>query len=241
MEVKTKAVVLRSVKYGDNSLIVDMLTESVGRVAFAVRVPKTQKGKLKRQLFQPLTILSIVFRHNQRASLQHLRDVTIAVPYASLNADPAKMCIAMFLAEFLSYATRGEQLNDALFRFVVSGLEWLDGASAGYANFHLVFMLSMTRFIGILPNFDGFRAGSLFDLREGHFTSLVPLHHDFLDSAEAGLLVSLSGVDYGSMASLHLNRTQRNRITDILVTYYRLHVPEMPELRCLSVLKEVLG
>ena len=239
MDVKTKAIVLRSVKYGDASLIVDMLTESMGRVSFIVRIPKTQKGKLKKHLFQPLTILSIVFNYRQRSSLQHIRDINIAVPYTSIPVVPAKIGIAMFLAEFLTYVTRDEQRNDPLYQYVESSLRWLDDAIGGYANFHLVFMLRLSRFIGFWPNLDDYHEGCLFDLREARFTSIAPLHHDVLQPAEARFIGTFMRMNYGNMRAFKMSRTQRNHITDIILLFYRLHVADMPELKCLDVLKEL--
>lgn len=239
MDIKTKAIVLRHVKYGDSSIIVDMFTESMGRVSFIVRIPKTQKGKLKKQLFQPMTILSIVFNYRQRSSLQHIRDISIAEPFLSIPLEPAKIGLAMFLAEFLSYVTRDEQKNEYLFSFIDQSLQWLDGATDGYANFHIVFMLGLSRFIGFFPNLEGYREGSLFDLREGRFTQTAPLHSDFLQPDETQTFVSLMRLDYRTMHLFRMNRTQRNRITEDILLFYRLHVPDMPELRCLGVLKEL--
>lgn len=51
MEVKTKAIVLRTIRYGDSRMIVDMLTAGVGRVSFACGLSKTNRGKIKKQLF----------------------------------------------------------------------------------------------------------------------------------------------------------------------------------------------
>lgn len=239
MDVKTKAIVLRSVKYGDASLIVDMLTEEMGRVSFIVRIPKTQKGKLKKQLFQPLTILSVVFNYRQRSSLQHIRDVSIAVPFVTIHVEPIKIGLVMFLAEFLTYVTRDEQQNHLLFEYIESSLRWLDDAVDSYANFHLVFMMRLSRFIGFWPNLDDYHDGCLFDLREARFTSVTPLHRDFLQPDDARMLLTLMRMDYSNMRFFRMNRSQRNRTTEIILLYYRLHVADMPELRCLDVLKEL--
>lgn len=239
MDIKSKAIVLRHVKYGDSSLIVDMLTEAMGRVSFIVRIPKTQKGKMKKQLFQPLTILSVVFDYRQRSSLQHLRDISIAQPFMSIPVEPAKIGLAMFLAEFLSYVTRDEQRNDTLFTYIEESLRWLDAADGGYANFHIVFMLQLSRFIGFLPNLEDYTDGCLFDLREGRFTTVAPLHHDVLQPDDARTFVDLMRLNYRTMHLCRLNRKQRNNITESILLFYRLHVPDMPELRCLDVLKEL--
>ena len=107
MQVKTKAIVLHSVKYGDAQLIVDILTAEVGRVSFVCRMPRTAKGKLKKQFFQPLHLLDLVFDYRPNASLQHIKDVRLLVPLVSIPADPYKLSISLFLAEFLCHATRG--------------------------------------------------------------------------------------------------------------------------------------
>ena len=63
MEIKTSAIVLQTIKYGDSQLIVDFFTEKLGRLSFMVRVPKSSKGKMKRQLFQPLMVLNLSLIH----------------------------------------------------------------------------------------------------------------------------------------------------------------------------------
>ena len=241
MEVKTKAIVLKSVKYGDGSLIVDMLTLDRGRVSFIVRIPKTQKGKLKKQFFQPMSVLSLVFDYRQRSSLQHIRDISVSRPFVSIPFDPFKISLAIFLAEFLTYATRDEQQNAPLFEFVENSVRWLDGADSGYTNFHIVFMTRLSQFIGFWPSLDGYGPESWFDLRDGCFTSTAPLHSDVLKSSEARFVPILLRLNYRNMILLRLNREQRNHITDIILYYYRLHVPDMPELRCYDVLKELFA
>ena len=237
METKTKAIVLRRIKYGDSSLIVDMLTEKSGRVSFIVRIPKTQKGKLKKQLFQPLTLLSIVFDNHQRASLQHIRDIAIAYPYTSVTTNPFKASIVMFLAELLTYVTADEQRDERLFTFVEDSLKWLDSCPSDYANFHIVFMMQLSRFIGFWPNIDDYHEGDVFYLREGQFSSLVPIHNDFLSPEDSSLISRLARLNYRTMRLLTVNRKQRDRIIDAIILYYRLHVPGMPELKSLDVLK----
>lgn len=241
MMTKTRAIVLRQLKYGDQSLIVDMLTCDLGRVSFVVRVPKTAKGKMKKQLFQPLTILDVELDFRERVQLQHLRDVRVAIPYRHVGTDAVKMAEVLFLAEFLHYATRDEQQNVSLYSFVETSLQWLDMATDGYANFHLVFMMRLTRFIGFFPNLDDYQPGCCFDLREARFTPLTPIHADFLKPLEAERIVTLMRMSLDTMHLFRMNRSERNRITDILVRYYRLHVPQMPELRSLPVLQELFA
>lgn len=239
MQMKTKAIVLHQLKYGDSSIIVDMFTEQAGRLSFIVRIPKTQKGKLKKQFFQPMTILELEFDHRQRANMQHLRDARIATPYIGIPGDPVKMSLTMFLAEFLYYCTRDEQQNIPLFQYIENSISWLDAASHSYANFHLVFMMRLSRFIGFYPNLDDYVEGCYFDLRNASFDISAPLHPDFLQPVEAARINTLIRMNYETMHVFRMNRLERNRITELILFYYRLHVPNMPELRSFDVLKEL--
>ena len=107
MILKSKAIVLRSLKFGDSSLIIDMFTELEGRISFITRIPKTAKGKIKKQYFQPLTLLDLEFDYRPRTSLQLIKEVRILRPYGSIPFDPVKSAILLFLSEFLYYVTRG--------------------------------------------------------------------------------------------------------------------------------------
>lgn len=239
MMTKTRAIVLRQTKYGDQSLIVEMLTEQLGRVSFAVRLAKTSKGKLRKQFFQPLTIVDVELDYRERIQLQRIRDLRIAIPYYNIGTDPAKLALVLFLAEFLSFSTRDEQQNVPLYRYVETSLQWLDAATEGFANFHLVFLMRLSRFLGFFPNLDDAAAGCCFDLREARFTPVVPAHPDFLRPAEAARIETLMRMDFPTMRLFRMSRAERSRIIDILVHYYRLHVPQMPSPQSLAVLKEV--
>ena len=241
MILKSKAIVLRSLKFGDSSLIIDMFTELEGRISFITRIPKTAKGKIKKQYFQPLTLLDLEFDFRPGTSLQRIKDVRILCPYGSIPFDPVKSTILLFLSEFLYYVTRGEQQNAHLFNYVKASMEWLDEAEQGYANFHLVFMMRLSRFVGFFPNLDVFQEDACFDLRNATFTSHVPLHSDYLLPLDAAQINKLIRMDYENMHLFRLSRHDRNRISDIVLHYYRIHVPDMPELKSFQVMRELFS
>ena len=239
MQVSTKAIVLRTVKYGDSQLIVDMLTEGMGRVSFICRIPKTSKSKVRKQLFQPLTILDIEFPFRQSARLQRIGEARIAYPFTSIPFDPLKLAIAIFVAEFLCYATREEQRNEPLFEYIRNGIEWLDSSNGGYYNFHLVFMMRLSRFLGFFPNLSDYRDGDLFDLRGGVFSSVPPPHPDTLSPTDAAKINTLIRMDFETMRLFAMSRQERNRCAELIIRYYRLHFPSFPDMKSLAILQEL--
>ena len=239
MEVKSKAIVLRTVKYGESRLIVDLLTREAGRVSVVCQLTKSGRGKVKKQLLQPMTMLDVAFDYRKNIALQHFQDLRIGQVYRSLLFDPYKLSITLFLSEFLIYATRDETDNRQLYDFIEASLLWLANADSGFANFHLVFMLRISLFIGFYPNLDDYREGCWFDLREGCFTPLRPVHNDCLRPDEAARMRVIMRMSLDNMRLFRMSRSERNRCAEIILYYYRLHQSDFPELRSLDVLKEL--
>jgi len=242
VKVKTEAIVLHSLKYGEAKLIVDTYTRTHGRLSFVVPMPHSTKSKLKKQYFQPLTLLAIECDIRPQAHLQKMDDAVLLSPYATLLTDPTKLAIALFVAEFLYHALRDEQQDEYLFDYIRSSLEWLDQCPDRYANFHLVFLMHLSRFLGFYPNLEEggkLKEESYFDLRSATFCAAPPLHRDFLMPQEASRISLMMRMDYPTMHVYRLSRADRNRTLEIIELYYRLHLPQFPELRSLPILREL--
>jgi DNA repair protein RecO (recombination protein O) len=181
--------------------------------------------------------------------LQKISEASIAAPLPSLLSDPSKLAIALFICEFLYHALRDEQQNGPLFEYLCTSIQWLDQRESDFANFHLVFLMHLSRFLGFYPNLDirGYGGTEVrrcedslyFDLRAAEFCSLTPTHRDFLMPQEAGRIRLLMRMDYATMHLFCMGRADRNRILEIIIHYYRLHIPQFPELRSLPVLQEL--
>lgn len=241
MQEKARGVVLRVLKYSDSASVADIYTDTRGTVSFIVRIPKSRKAVVKGVFFRPLSILELDFEFRPKASLQHVRDVRFAYAYRSLPFDPCKAAIGLFLSEVLSRVLKHEASGGPLFEYVGYSLQWLDAASRGFANFHLVFLTRLTRFLGFYPNVEGWHEGDYFDMANACFVPVRPFHHACLEPREAALIPLFMRMNYDSMRFFAMNRRERDRYAEVLEAYYRLHVPEFPELKSLDVLREVFA
>jgi DNA repair protein RecO (recombination protein O) len=186
-----------------------------------------------------MTLLEIEVDVRQRLQLQKLKDARLLSAYTSIPFSPEKLALSLFTAEFLYHALRSEQHNEPLFAYLCDSMQWLDTVEVGFANFHLTFLMRLSRFLGFYPNLDDYVDGCVFDLREGRFCTSVPTHRDFLQPDDARRIHTLMRMDFPTMHLYRLNRMDRNRIVDVLLHYYRLHIPQFPELKSLSVLQEL--
>lgn len=232
-------IVLRTLKYSDSLMIADMFTATHGRLSFLVPVSRSKSCKVRNVLFQPLAMLSFKAQYRPGRSLTRLSEVQPYILYSSIPYEPCKSAVALYLAEFLTRTLHEESDNARLFAFLEYSLRWFDESQDGYANFHLMFIMRLTRFLGIAPNLENAAQGACFDLAAGCFTEARPLHGNFLPAEQAVGLFEILLSEYDKAADFPLNRQGRGEILNILQTYYRLHIPDFPEIKSGEVLKEL--
>lgn len=240
MQENIRGIVLRTVKYGDTSLIVDLFTESRGRLSFMTSVTRSKRATRSVSLWQPLSMVSFTadIRPNTKR-LPKAVDAHTYYNYVDVPFSPVKSTLTLFLDEFLCAALREEKENVPLYRYLESSFQWLDVVDKpiATANFHIVFLMHLSRFIGIYPNLD--TPSYYFDLIAGCYCDRQPLHTHFLLHEEARLLPTLFRMEYSTMHIFRFSRAVRQRILHVLNEYYRLHIPDFPELKSLEVLSEL--
>lgn len=238
---RSLGIVLHQLRYNDESVIVNIYTQLHGNVGFLVKMPKQKRSNVKTQLLRPLNVLELDFDFRPNQTLQRIRDLKLHISYESLPYDHIKGTVSLFLSEFLYYALKHELENHTLFQYLCNSLQWFDRSEKGLANFHLVFLMRLTRFLGFWPNVQDYVQGMVFDLRDATMVSVFPVHGQYLDSKESAFLPRLLRMDYATMHLFRFNRQQRARVLDALVDYYRMHIPEFPELKSLDVLRTVFS
>ena len=243
MLLTTQAFVLQTTRHGESNLIVHLFTEEAGMVHAVARSPRTRQGRNRTgvRLLQPLAPVEVTLRRQASRPLMPIGEGRAAEPWRQIPFDPVRSSIAFFLAEFLNYALAEEEENRPLFAFLRESFRWFDQAERGTANFHIAFLFRLTLFLGIRPLTEDYSPGCFFDLREGAFCLLRPLHPDVLQPAEAGQFHRLLRMRYETMHRFAFSREQRGRCLELLLRYYRLHVPSLPELKSYAVLRELFA
>ena len=162
--MQSYGIVLHSLRYGDTRMIVDIFTESAGVVSFILPATRNRKGGMRAIAWQPLSLVEVIWEARPRTALQKPKSLVLWHPWRSLHIDPRKTAIGLYLSEVLHHALRREQENRPLFLFIVNALTWFDESERNYVNFHIVFLLHLTRFLGFLPNVEDWHEGDFFDL-----------------------------------------------------------------------------
>lgn len=241
---KTKGLVLRTIRYGDTSLVVTAFTELFGVQSYMVSGVRksSRKGSGSANLFQPGAILDLVVYHSATKSLHRIKEFQWSVLYQELFASVPKHSVSSFMVELVHRCLRQPEPHADLFEFVEDCLLHLDASSEPVmANMPLFFAIHLAHFFGFRLVDDRVEPGAWLDLREGRFVSTQPIHPDHLEPNDAqALLQVLRVMNPAELSAVKLHRELRRRLLDAMERYYRLHQPDFGSLRSLPVLRSVL-
>lgn len=229
---KTKAIVLKKTVLSGNGLIIKMYTQEFGVKSYFGRVSKKTKN-----LYLPLSVINITAYNNPKKTIQNIKDYELDVPFRSIYQDIFKSNILLFINEILDQVIQEEEQNLAKFQFIENSLLRLENEQLSM-NFHLVFLMQLTQFLGFEPSMDSDKL--YFDLEEGEMTNIIPVHSNFLDKHETESFKSLYELAFGINQTVRFDNKTRKRLVQIIVTYYKYHT-DMRDLKSLQVLETVFN
>jgi DNA repair protein RecO (recombination protein O) len=237
--INTKAIVLSSLKYGDTSLIVRCFTLNEGIKTYLVRgVLKAKKGKIKAAYFQPLTQLNIEASHNNKGNLNSLKEVHVINPYKSIHSTIFKQTIVLFLSEILSSSIQEEEENALLFSFIETSLIWLDTHDK-ISNFHLLFMLNLSKYLGFYPDVSGVE-NQYFNLLDGGFIPSA-LEKEVIYGDDLHQFKKLLGTNFDTVETVKFSKRERQQVLSIIIRYFELHLDGFRNPKSLGVLETVFS
>lgn len=239
MLCKTRGIVLHSIPYNDKYAIIYMYTEAFGRASYLVSRARGRRSSVTRALFIPLSVLDMEVEHLNKRDLHRIKEARSCFPQNATCADPVKNVIALFLSEVLFRVIKDTEPDPRLFDFLHESIRMLEVVDGGIANFHIVFLLALPRYLGIFPNTDGYTPGCYFDMLNGVFTDRPPLHRHYLGPEESVFFARLLRIRFDNMGLYAFSRQERIRLIERLLEYYRLHLPDFPEIRSLAVLRSL--
>lgn len=220
-------------------MLVPIFTESYGRVTYMISKAKSKNSKTPKSLFAPLTLLSMEVEHQASRDIQRISEASPVQHMYGIACDMSKTSVAFFLSEFLSRVLKDMNDSKHLFGFLEQSVQILDMTDRSIANFHLVFMLKLSYFLGFYPNIDEYNANDYFDMINGEFVKFQPLHSHFLNRQDSAALSRLNRISFDNMHHFVFSRNERITIINRVLEYYRLHLNDFPALKSLDVLHEL--
>lgn len=244
MTHKTKGIVLRTIKYGETSLVVTMLTELFGVQTYMVNGVRTsKKSSGKAVYFQPAAILDMIVYHNDQKTMHRIKEYKWDKLYENIFSDIIKNNVALYLVELIHKCLKQPEANPDLFYFCEDVLNELDKASNTVtANIPLFFALHLPHFFGFKIHDNHDEENCILDLQEGLFTDTIIAEHACMVGDDA-LIASqvLKAMQPYELEDFKLQGSHRSKLLLFFHQYYALHIQDFGQMKTLKVLHEVLG
>lgn len=218
---KTRGVVFRFTKYGESSIIVNIFTDVFGLQSYIVNGVRTKTSKNKIALYQPLTLLDLVVYHRENANINRIKEVKCLYPYQSIHLDIKKSAVALFINEVVNKTIKEESHAEELCDFMIKSFVTLDQIEQQIENFHLRFLLKLSRHLG----FGAYNANEILGAR-------------IIDVSNEQILADLITSDYADPVTI--SNLQRRELLDVLLKFYSDHIA-VGEIRSVQVLRDVIG
>jgi DNA repair protein RecO (recombination protein O) len=241
MEHKTKGIIYHTIKYGDSGLIVKIYTDIYGLQSFIINSVRGNKGKIKASVFQPLNLVELVINLKENRSLQRIKDIRIHPAFHTIHDDIVKSSIVLFLNEILYKSIQEPgHADQPLFDFIFHSLEILDLKTEVNPNFHLYFLIQLSKLLGFYPHGEYSLQTPYFDLKEGNFISSNIELLITMDEGLSKLLYSLMNSSYESLDEIKISSATRKALLNKLLLYFELHLASFRNIKPAAILEEIM-
>lgn len=235
---KTKGFVLRSIKYGDSSAIMQVYTEDFAVSSILIKGFFSSKNKKLRTLQFPFTEVEFTISPKQKSDLKIPSNLQISQAFYEMHQHPIKSIMLQFIAEVLYESLKEDEKNADLYSFLNEQIQVFNKKKEHFAEFHLNLMMSLTSYFGFFPNRENFDL-PYFDLMEGRFTPQNNSQY-LLSDVESSAWKKLMQISFSENSENQFNKEIRLRLNEILLTYFTLHLDGFREPKSLMILKEIL-
>lgn len=240
MLVKTRAILLKTVKFSENSVIARFYTEAYGLESFIINNIRAKKGAVNAAQLQPLSLLEADIYQRGNANLQRIKELRANPLLHNIYTQMPKTSAIMFMQEVLGKVIVEKEQNQTLFSFLFNQICWLEDVAKLPGIFPSYWLLQLSKHLGFFPEIESWAPGSIFMPHQGIFAAQVT-EPVYFDAPNAQAIHQLCAATLQNFDQVHLTGIQKRELLENVLLYYRLHIEGFNELKSHKVLAEVLG
>lgn len=221
-----KAVVLSTVKYGDQSVILKCYTDIFGLQSYLISKVGGKRTQVKPAHILPLTLLEIETTQSPTRNLQRIKELKCSPPLIRIHSEIVRSAMAMFIAEVISRAVREEHHPDKeLFQFLYETISSLDTTEEVPLNLLPFFLVELCEKLG-------------FSLR-------ISDPGGYLNNPEppdpSGVLKTFLETRQSAIPYPPLSGIQRRNLIESLLHFLSVQIPEFGTVKSFSILQTVFS
>ena len=148
--IRTEAVVLRSLDYGETSQIVTLFTREKGKLGVMAKGARRPKSSFGATL-QPMAYTQVVFYYKPTRTLQTLSESSHVESFHSLRRDLKSITVGLRIVELVDALMEEENAQPDVFALLVRTLRRLDATETRVTNLWPYAQLRLAQMLGVAP------------------------------------------------------------------------------------------
>ena len=232
----TEGIILRRIPYRSSGAVIDILTPT-GKTGALLKGLDKKNSAVRQAETEPGTIADVIlYPAKNPDSLSIVKELDVVPGTSPAGLTPLGAAQLMFICELTSRAVRGSQDDQMLYDFLRQCISSLRSGNEKFICMRYSYHLA--RILGFSPKYtpetDKER---YFDMQDGIFSAIRPIHRYYLTPANARLFFSLAAAENDSLT--FRSRDEYLKLWHILMTYFSLHVADFHIPQSLDFLKQL--
>lgn len=248
MIVRTDAVVLRAIDYGETSQIVSLITRRHGRISVIAKGSRRPKSRFGSTL-QPMAYVQVVYYHKPGRDLQTLKEAAHVRLFPGIAADVERITLGLRMVELVRALLGEGEPQPLLFQLLLAALGRLDEAPTGMANALFYFQLRLAAVLGFAPdvNREDVLAlpdeGGVLALDSGAVRPLAAAPKAGRRASRAALraFAIVARADFDTVMRMRLTAEQQGEVERLIDAYLHFHTEDAYPSRVSKVAAQMAG
>ena len=248
MLISTSAIVLKTIPYGDTSVIARMFTEDQGKVTILAKGawrPKNNAGAL----LEPMNHIHLQYYHKNSREIQVLKDGGFTQQFSNLRKELSKVIVGLTIVEMMDKSTLDNNPFPILYRLGWRVLEKLNDEKQNIWLVFVFFLYQLSLRLGFLPNIKKCSKCNA-DLISGCFDNytgeLICVNCSTqskisLDENSLSALQKLEGLHLDDLQTLSINMQGITNSIQFLDLFISFHLEGLKKLQSMTMLKQILN
>jgi DNA repair protein RecO (recombination protein O) len=248
MIVRTEAIVLRTMNYGETSQIVTLFTRERGKLsvlARGARVPKSRFGST----LQPGSYIQAVLYYKPTRDLQNLTETSHLRVFLYTAQELVRITLALRVVELTNALMQQEQYHPLVFNLLVQTLERLNDAGTHAGNLLPYFQIRLAAILGFSPSVDRESVqalpeeGGLLLLDTGSITGAGVAYNAWRRASRAALraFAICARADLNDVMRMTLKPEVRTELDSLVEDYLRFHLEDAYPSRSAKIIQQIVS
>ena len=247
MLISTSAIVLKTIPYGDTSIISRLFTEDQGKVTILAKGawrPKNNAGAL----LEPMNHIHLQYYHKSSREIQILKDGVFSQQFSNLRKELNKIIMGLTIVEMIDKSTMDNNPFPILYRLGWRVLKKLNDEKQNIWLVLIFFLYQLSLRLGFLPNLKNCSkcnvvlTSGCFDDYAGELVCMYCSTQNRINLEENCLaaLQKLEGLHLDDLQTLSINILDIANSIQFLTTFISFHLEGLKKVRSMQMVQQIL-